>query len=90
MNTNLDPGKKLSTHMPLLFLIDRLTHAIEDVEYVIGVFLDFSKAFDTVDHGILLDKLFHYGIHGCAFNWFASYLKAICFLQWCSIRKTNH
>ena len=66
--------KKHSTHMALLSLIDRLTHAIEDGEYVIGVFLDFSKAFDTVDHGILLDKLFHYGIRGCAYNWFASYL----------------
>ena len=60
--------------MALLSLIDRLTHAIQDGEYVIGVFLDFSKAFDTVDHGILLDKLFHYGIRGCAYNWFASYL----------------
>ena len=39
--------------MALLSLIDRLTHAIEDDEYVIGVFLDFSKAFDTVDHVIL-------------------------------------
>ena len=54
--------------MALLSLIDRLTHAIEDGEYVIGVFLDFAKAFDTVDHGILLDKLFHYGIRGCAYN----------------------
>ena len=45
--------KKRSTHMALLSLIDRLTHAIEDGEYVIGVFLDFSKAFDTVDHAIL-------------------------------------
>ena len=60
--------------MALLSLTDRLTHAIDDGEYVIGVFLDFSKAFDTVDNGILLDKLFHYGIRGCAYNWFASYL----------------
>ena len=60
--------------MALLSLIDRLTHAIENGEYVIGVFLDFSKAFDTVDHGISLDTLFHYGICACAYNWFASYL----------------
>ena len=67
-------NKKHFTHMALLSLIDRLTDAIEDGEYVICVFLDFSKAFDTVDHGILLDKLFHYGIRGCAYNRFASYL----------------
>ena len=66
--------RKRSTHLALITLIDQLTQAIENGEYVIGVFLDFSKAFDTVDHKILLDKLYHYGVRGCAHKWFTSYL----------------
>ena len=66
--------RKLSTHLALVTLIDKLTQAIENGEYVIGVFLDFSKAFDTVNHDMLLDKLYHYGVRGCAHKWFSSYL----------------
>ena len=60
--------KKSSTHVALLTFIDKVIQAIENGEYAIGVFLDFSKAFDTVDHKILLDKLDHYGIRGCALS----------------------
>ena len=56
--------KNHSTQLALTFLMDKLINSIENGDHVIGVYLDFSKAFDTVDHNILLNKLNHYGIRG--------------------------
>ena len=66
--------KGRSTHMALMILMDKITKSLENGEFVVGVFLDFSKAFDTVNHDILLQKLHHYGIRGSAMEWFQSYL----------------
>jgi len=60
--------------MPLIDIQDKITKAIEHNEYSRGIFLDLAKAFDTVDHNIVLTKLKHYGISGVAFDWFSSYL----------------
>ena len=57
-----------------MILMDRITKSLENGEFIIGVFLDFSKAFDTVNHDVLLQKLHHYGIRGSALKWFQSYL----------------
>ena len=66
--------KDHSTYMALLLLMDKVTKSLNNGEFVVGVFLDFSKAFDTVNHGILLQKLEYYGIRGVALKWFESYL----------------
>ena len=66
--------KNKSTYMALIALTDKITKAMERGELCIGLFIDFRKAFDTVDHSILLDKLYHYGIRGVAHDWILSYL----------------
>ena len=63
-----------SSYMALMTLMDKLITALENGEHFIGIFLDFSKAFDTVDHEILLKKMYHYGIRGTSYKWFQSYL----------------
>ena len=45
--------------MALVDLIDKISSSIEKNEYTIGIFIDLAKAFDTVNHDILLNKLHH-------------------------------
>jgi len=61
--------------MSLLSMQDKISNAIENNEYSLGIFFDLAKAFDTVDQGILLNKLNNYGIRGTQLNWFASYFE---------------
>ena len=66
--------KNKSTYMAIICLMDKLVKALEKGEVGIGKFIDFRKAFDTVDHTLLLDKMLYYGIRGMAHNWRFSYL----------------
>jgi hypothetical protein len=75
-----------------MHLCEKITSAIDKKEFTIGIFLDLSKVFDTVDHEILFDKLRHYGIRGVALTWMKSYLSnRLQFVQYnnsCSSYKT--
>ena len=65
--------KNHSTSLALIDLYEKVSLALDRKEHAVGIFLDLSKAFDTVDHNILLDKLKHYGIRGMALDWVRSY-----------------
>ena len=64
--------KNYSTSHALIHLINKIS-AIDQRETTVGVFLDLSKAFDTLDHQILFTKLEHYGIRDVALQWIKSY-----------------
>ena len=64
ININLDFGKKHSTSQAIITLVEGVSKALDTGKYVVGVFLDLKKTFDTVNHSILLNKLYLYGIRG--------------------------
>ena len=86
--------KNHSTYMAMLNFYDKVSEAIDKNEFIIGIFIDLSKAFDTINHDILIKKLELYGIRGIpnlllknylenrqqyvSYNNYASTLKPIC------------
>ena len=79
--------KKLSTSNAISNMLQFIYNNLDTGYTVLSLFLDFSKAFDCVDHTILLHKLKAYGVRGVALLWFQSYLSER--LQYVSINGTN-
>ena len=66
--------KNFSTSLAVIEIIENIIEALQSSKMVAGKYLDLSKAFDTVDHNILLYKPEIYGIRGLPLKWFESYL----------------
>ncbi len=64
-----------STHMAISALVEKFHTAVEDNKFMVGLFIDLSRAFDTISHDILLAKLSMYGIRGVTLDWIKSYLR---------------
>jgi len=67
-----------STNHALITLTEAIRSALDSNEYAVGIFLDLQKAFDTVEHSILIKKLEHYGIRGTENDLLKSYLTGRC------------
>ena len=75
--------KNKSTTHSLIEIVETIRTCTENKHYSCGIFIDLKKAFDTVNHDILLQKLGHYGIRNTNLSWFKSYLtdrKTVCFV----------
>ena len=81
-----------SPDLALICMVDRISNALENGEYVLGLFLDFSKEFDTVNHDILFTKLECLGTRDTPLQWFKSYLsdreQYVIYNETCSSYKT--
>lgn len=66
--------KGRSTSTAVIEFLNRLYSCLDQGKVCLGIFLDLSKAFDLVHHGILLDKLELHGVRGLPLQWFRSYL----------------
>uniref|UniRef100_A0A672HHM4 Reverse transcriptase domain-containing protein n=1 Tax=Salarias fasciatus TaxID=181472 RepID=A0A672HHM4_SALFA len=66
--------KTRSTSLAITEAMEEISNAMDNKKYAIGLFIDLKKAFDTINHRILVDKLERYGIRGVALEWVKNYL----------------
>ena len=74
INNQFAYRKGKSTEIAIIEYVKKVIESLNENKYVISVFLDLTRAFDCVNHEILLAKLKHYGLTGQALNWFRTYL----------------
>ena len=67
-------GMNHSTELAAIELVDRILKDIDNKKIPLAIYMDLSKAFDTLDHNILIKKLQYYGVISTPLNWFQSYL----------------
>ena len=72
-SNNLIFNRQFGFRHAIITLIHKITNSLDHGDIVISIFPDLKKAFDTVDHRILLNKLYAYGIRGNVHDWFRSY-----------------
>ena len=65
---------KHSTTHAIIIITEKIREALNKGKFSCGVFVDLQKAFDTVNHEVLLKKIYQYGIRGNTYEWFKSYL----------------
>ena len=66
--------KNSSTDLAIIQLLDKITDLLAKKQHIIAVYMDLSKAFDTIDHRTLLYILENYGLRGIALSWLTHYL----------------
>ena len=74
--------KNRSTEFAAMELTDKVLKDIDEKHITLAIFMDLSKAFDTLDHSILLQKLAYYGINGLCLEWFTSHLYLKLLISW--------
>ena len=77
-----------STELAAMELIDRLILTMDNNQTPLNIYLDMSKAFDTIDHTILINKLTFYGIHGVALVIIKSYLTNNEFVEYDGVQSS--
>ena len=73
MNISFGFRKRHSTALALIEVVENIYHNLDEGNRCCGVYLDLQKALDTVNHELLLSKLYNYGIRGIVHKWFRSY-----------------
>ena len=81
--------KGCSTLHSLIEIVEKIRDCLDQKNYGCGIFIDLKKAFDTVNHKILIEKLEHYGIRGTALDWFTSYLTGRMQYTFCNNKKSG-